>query len=96
MSSQPSKAHIEAVVAAEGSAVRALEAEMKRVVERQDIVQQANDANFESSIIESIALQIKGKKQMERLLEGASDRKQTSGFLMLADLQELTKVSNQI
>jgi len=69
---------------------------MKRVVERQDIVQQANDANFESSIIESIALQIKGKKQMERLLEGASDRKQTSGFLMLADLQELTKVSNQI
>ena len=72
MSSQASQAHLEAVGAVEKHALKTLEDEIKRLVERPEsqIVDDSNGSKkFENTIIDSIHQQVKGKKQMDRLLD---------------------------
>ena len=53
MSSQPSKAHLDAVNAVEDMAQKVMEAEIKRLVERPDaFLKDAN--NYQSQMIEAI------------------------------------------
>ena len=79
MSSQPSQAHILAMDAVENHAQKTLEAEIKRLVERPESFLLKDSAggdgqkNPEASLIETIHNQIKGKKQMNKLLELASE-----------------------
>ena len=76
MSSQPSHAHILAMDAVENHAQRTLEAEIKRLVERpESFLKDGFDGlkNPEISLIETIHNQVKGKKQMDKLLELASE-----------------------
>ena len=78
MSSQPSQAHIQAVDMVESHAQKTLEAEIKRLVERPAPFLDESVKNPEISLIEAIQLQIKGKKQMDKLLEVASESEQYS------------------
>ena len=84
MSSQPSQAHILAMDAVEIHAQKTLEAEIKRLVERPESFLLKDSAaaaaaggdgqkNPEASLIETIHNQIKGKKQMDKMLELASE-----------------------
>ena len=75
MSSQTSQAHLDAVGAVEKHAFKTLEAEIKRLVERPEaqINDSSNSKQFENTMIESIHQQVKGKKQMDRLLESVSE-----------------------
>ena len=87
MSSQTSKAHLDAVGAVESHAIKTLEAEIKRLVERPEtqIDDSHSSKQFENTMIESIHLQVKGRKQMDRLLESVaeSDINQTSNLASL-------------
>ena len=75
MSSQTSQAHLDAIGSVEKHALRTLEAEIKRLVERPEaqIVDSNSSKQFENSMIESIHQQVKGKKQMDRLLESVTE-----------------------
>ena len=75
MSSQTSQAHLDAVGAVEKHALKTLEAEIKRLVERPEaqITESSNSKQFENTMIESIHQQVKGKKQMDRLLESVAE-----------------------
>ena len=75
MSSQTSQAHLDAIGSVEKHALRTLEAEIKRLVERPEtqIVDSHSQKQFENTMIESIHLQVKGKKQMDRLLESVAE-----------------------
>ena len=75
MSSQPSQAHLDAVGIVEDHAFKTLEAEIKRLVERPEVqIDVQNGAKqFESTMIDTIHQQVKGRKQMDRLLEAANE-----------------------
>ena len=49
-----------------------MEEEIKRLVERPDILDNESK-NYESNMIDAIQQQVKGRKQMSRLLELASE-----------------------
>ena len=61
MSSQPSKAHFDAVDIVENHARKALDAEIKRIVEKPDLYM-SEGKNVETGMIEAIQTSIKGKK----------------------------------
>ena len=75
MTPQTSQAHLDAVGAVETHALKTLEAEIKRLVERPET--QINDSSsskqFENTMIETIHQQVKGRKQMDRLLESVNE-----------------------
>ena len=55
--------------------MKTLEAEIKRLVERPEtqIDDSSSSKQFEHTMIESIHQQVKGKKQMDRLLESVTE-----------------------
>ena len=68
----------------ESHAQKTLDAEIKRLVERPDPFLSDCVKNPEISLIEAIQQQIKGKRQMDKLLEVASESEQySSNFINL-------------